>query len=43
MNGTDHITSPEIPIVMRMSLNALLSGLAAREKAVSRMTVSPFH
>ena len=28
---TDYITSPEVPIVMRMSLNALLSGLAARE------------
>jgi iron complex transport system substrate-binding protein len=30
--GTEYISSPEIPIVMRMSLNALLHGLAAQEK-----------
>jgi len=28
----DYITSSEVPIVMRMSLNALLNGLAAKEK-----------
>jgi ABC-type Fe3+-hydroxamate transport system substrate-binding protein/adenosylcobinamide amidohydrolase len=28
----EYITSPEIPIVMRMCLNALLNGMAAREK-----------
>lgn len=30
--GMDYINFPEIPIVMRMSLNALLNGLAAQEK-----------
>lgn len=29
---TDHITSPEIPIVLRMSLNALLNGLNPKEE-----------